>query len=188
MQFQVACNKVPATKCPQQRRAEKPEASQGQSSTDVTSNDSEPLGSSWASIMMPHAPLFPNPRGKTLTKSQVNDVIRKVVQRYDLTISAHTFRITGAKWYAKMGIDCPTIALHGRWSSSAVMTYEYLAEAPLASFKTKTKPPRLLSNTTAREVLQSQSAMKSGTRSRLLGKRLHLPILWRKMQSSRDMS
>ena len=46
--------RLPATKCPQQRRAEKPEASQGQSSAGVTSNDSEPLGSSWASIMMPH--------------------------------------------------------------------------------------------------------------------------------------
>jgi site-specific recombinase XerD len=181
LQFQVACNKVPATK-------------KGREARGITRSvecwcDLQRLRAFGKQLGIDNdaPPLFPNPRGKALTKSQVNDVIRKVVQGYDLTISAHTFRITGARWYAKMGIDCPTIALHGRWSSSAVMTYEYLAGAPLTSLKAKMRPPRLLSDATAREVLQSQNAMKSGTGSRLLGKQLHRPILWRKMQSSRDM-
>lgn len=99
-------------------------------------------------------------------------MIRKVVKGYDLAItdealnrySAHTFGITGARWYAKMGIDCTNIALHGRWSSSAVMAY--LAEAPLTSLKAKMKLTRLLSDASAHEASQSQTSHEVKNRIR----------------------
>ena len=91
-------------------------------------------------------PLFPNPLGSVLTKSQIVSVIRNVVKDYmpgisDEAISrysGHTFRITGARWYSDLGLDPLTIAIHGRWTSSAVMSY--LAEAPLLSMKARLRP------------------------------------------------
>ena len=117
-------------------------------------------------------PLFPNPEGHALTKNQVNSLIRMVVQKYDNTIteealcrySAHTFRITGARWYAKMGVDCTTIALHGRWSSSAVLSY--LAEAPLCSLRAKMRPPNLLSNANAEQIQRNQACHEVKSRLR----------------------
>ena len=117
-------------------------------------------------------PLFPNPRGEALTKTQVNALIRLVVKQYDATINeealtrytAHTFRITGARWYARMGIDCTTISLHGRWSSSAVLSY--LAEDPLCSLKAKMKPAKLLSDATDREVRRNEECHEVKNRLR----------------------
>ena len=117
-------------------------------------------------------PLFPDPEGKALSKYQVNTLIRNVVKKYDASIteealnrySAHTFRITGARWYAKMGIDCTTIALHGRWSSSAVLSY--LAEAPLSSLRAKMRPSKLLSSSNDQEIRQSQACHEVKNRLR----------------------
>lgn len=90
-------------------------------------------------------PLFPNPLGSALTKKQVIDLIREVVAEYDPSVgidelkryTGHTFRISGARYYADLGLDPMTIGIHGRWSSNAILTY--LAEAPLASMNMKLK-------------------------------------------------
>ena len=117
-------------------------------------------------------PLFPNPEGRALSKPQVNMLIKNAVSMYDSTISpealerfsAHTFRITGARWYASMGIDCATIALHGRWSSSAVLTY--LAEAPLNSMKAKMRPSKLLSDANNNDVWRNNACHEVKNRLR----------------------
>ena len=91
-------------------------------------------------------PLFPNPLGSALTKAHVVAVLREVVNEYhpgcsqDLLarITGHTFRITGARLLCGMGLDPITVAIHGRWSSNAVLSY--LAEAPLLSMKARLRP------------------------------------------------
>lgn len=91
-------------------------------------------------------PLFPNPLGNVLSKNQIVTVVRDIVKEYQPEMSAetmarysgHTFRITGARWFSDMGLDPLTISIHGRWTSSAVMTY--LAEAPLLSMKSRLRP------------------------------------------------
>ena len=91
-------------------------------------------------------PLFPNPLGSALTKAQVVAVLREIVSEYrpdcsqDMLarITGHTFRITGARLLCGMGLDPITVAIHGRWSSNAVLTY--LAEAPLLSMKARLRP------------------------------------------------
>ena len=83
-------------------------------------------------------PLFPNPQGRTMSKDEVVRFVRSVVIAYDQDAdlskyTGHTFRISGARYYAELGLDPITIGLHGRWSSNAIMTY--LAEAPLSSIR-----------------------------------------------------
>ena len=90
-------------------------------------------------------PLFPNHKGQVLSKPQIVAVVRRVVLEYMPAASAsvlsryggHTFRITGARWLSGLGLDPCTIAVHGRWTSSAIMTY--LAEAPLESLTKRLK-------------------------------------------------
>ena len=92
-------------------------------------------------------PLFPNPRGEALKKHQVVDMARDIVKGYlpDLPeetvrrFSGHTFRITGARHFAELGMDPLTIAIHGRWSSNAILTY--LSEAPLQCMRSRMKSP-----------------------------------------------
>ena len=46
-------------------------------------------------------------------------------------ISGHAMRLTGAQLLAVMGLDPIMIGMHGRWSSSAILSI--LAESPLLS-------------------------------------------------------
>lgn len=88
-------------------------------------------------------PLFPNPRGEALSKLQVIEVVRAVVRAYSpetpeseiSKFTGHTFRVSGARWLSALGIYPVTVAIHGRWTSSAVMTY--LAESPLQSLRAR---------------------------------------------------
>ena len=52
-----------------------------------------------------------------------------------MILLAHTFRITGARLLASWGLDAYTIGIHGRWSSSAIISC--LAESPLISVATR---------------------------------------------------
>ena len=91
-------------------------------------------------------PLFPNPEGRALKKLEVVMMIRDIVREYmpeasEDVISRHTghiFRITGARHFSHLGMDPLTIAIHGRWTSSAILTY--LADAPLQSMRSRMKP------------------------------------------------
>ena len=92
-------------------------------------------------------PLFPNPNGNALKKAQVVSIIRDLVKEYmpeaseDIIMrhTGHTFRITGARHFSHLGMDPLTIAIHGRWTSSAILTY--LADAPLQGMRSRMKPP-----------------------------------------------
>ena len=103
-------------------------------------------------------PLFPNPEGRALKKSEVVMMIRDIVREYmpeaseDVIIrhTGHIFRITGARHFSHMGMDPLTIAIHGRWTSNAILTY--LADAPLQCMRSRMRP----SDGPKAEVLQSE--------------------------------
>ena len=93
-------------------------------------------------------PLFPTSDGTAMSKDSVVRFLVSLVKGYGgrvvdevsrPCVSGHTFRISGARLLAKLGVDVITISLHGRWSSSAVLTY--IADAPLESLS-----QRLISN------------------------------------------
>ena len=92
------------------------------------------------------SPVFPANDGGFCTKTGVIETIRHVAQLSGQQVqdasgawllSGHTFRITGARALARMGLDAITIQLLGRWGSDAVLSY--LAEAPLANLGDKLK-------------------------------------------------
>ena len=94
------------------------------------------------------APFFPSTGGTFCTKDGVTATIRHAAelagqQTRDASgswlISGHTFRITGARTLAVLGLDAITIQLLGRWGSDAVLSY--LAEAPLTNLGEKLRPP-----------------------------------------------
>ena len=94
------------------------------------------------------SPLFPTAVGGFCTKDGVTSTIRHMAhlasqQVRDVSgswlISGHTFRITGARTLACLGLDAITIQLLGRWGSDAVLTY--LAEAPLSNLGEKIRGP-----------------------------------------------
>ena len=108
------------------------------------------------------APLFPSYLGGFCTKGGVTATIRRVAslagqQVQDASgawlISGHTFRVTGARTLACLGLDAITIQLLGRWGSDAVLTY--LAEAPLSNLGEKLHGPLVRSRLTS---LSSSSA------------------------------
>lgn len=93
-------------------------------------------------------PLFPTADGTAMSKDSVVRFLVSVVKGYGgrvvdevsrPCISGHTFRISGARLLAKLGLDVISISLHGRWSSSAVL--RYIADTPLESLS-----QRLVSN------------------------------------------
>ena len=82
-------------------------------------------------------PLFPSLEGKVVTK-------RKVIEGYEALavaigmsivvdgisiIGGHSTRVTGAQFWAALGLEIRKIAALGRWGSEVVM--RYVAEAPL---------------------------------------------------------
>ena len=91
-------------------------------------------------------PLFPNPEGRALKKHEVVAMVRDIAREYmpeasEDVIDRHTghiFRITGARHYSHLGMDPLTIAIHGRWTSNAILTY--LADAPLQSMRSRMRP------------------------------------------------
>ena len=91
-------------------------------------------------------PLFPTPEGKALKKQEVVKMVRDIVSEYMPEASeeviarhsGHVFRITGARHYSHLGMDPLTIAIHGRWTSNAILTY--LADAPLQNMRSRMKP------------------------------------------------
>ena len=106
------------------------------------------------------SPLFPSRDGSFCTKEGVVTTIRTLAksagqQVQDLSggwlISGHTFRITGARLLATLGLDAITIQLLGRWGSDAVLSY--LAEAPLSNLADKLRTP--LHESRLSEVLKS---------------------------------
>lgn len=89
-------------------------------------------------------PLFPKADGSAMTKTEVVNMLRFLVKSYGgrledeagrSCISGHALRITGARLFSSWGVDPITIGLHGRWSSSAIMSY--IAESPLTSLTSR---------------------------------------------------
>ena len=92
----------------------------------------------WMGIESDILPLFPTASGAAMSKGMVVNMVRNLVKSYDpeadtSRYTGHVFRITGARHYSDLGLDPVTIGIHGRWTSSAIMTY--LAEAPLTSIR-----------------------------------------------------
>ena len=94
-------------------------------------------------------PLFPDSSGRPLTKSAITQVVRGWVRSYggelrrpsgSFSVSAHAFRISGARFYAKLGLDPVTIGIHGRWKSEAILTY--LADAPVSAMTSRIRSLR----------------------------------------------
>ena len=81
-------------------------------------------------------PLFPNPDGEHLTKSEVISILRSVIaltgtalQRPGPTggmrdkFGEHVMRVSGAQLMARAGIELYIIQLYGRWGSWAIERY-----------------------------------------------------------------
>lgn len=108
--------------------------------------------------------LFPRADGTALTKDEVVVTLKNLVRAYGGrlvdevgrdAISGHAFRITGARLLSSWGIDPITIGLHGRWSSSAIMSY--IADSPLSTIT-----DRLRSNLALKELQQNTHRMEEG--------------------------
>ena len=93
-------------------------------------------------------PLFFTSGGEFCSKDGVVSTIREAAQASgqqvrdpsgNWLLSGHTFRITGARTLATLGLDAITVQLLGRWGSDAVLSY--LAEAPLSNLGDKLKAP-----------------------------------------------
>lgn len=109
-------------------------------------------------------PLFPRADGTALTKDEVVVTLKNLVRAYGGrlvdevgrdAISGHAFRITGARLLSSWGIDPITIGLHGRWSSSAIMSY--IADSPLSTIT-----DRLRSNLALKELQQNTHRIEEG--------------------------
>ena len=83
-------------------------------------------------------PLFPTTAGATVGKARVVAMVEAIATRLGLPIrddlgrccyGGHTFRITGSRRLAAMGISIAVIMLLARWGSDVV--HRYVAESPL---------------------------------------------------------
>ena len=81
-------------------------------------------------------PLFPSASGQVVTKVAAAATIVQAAQTLGLVthedtgaakFSGHSWRVSGAQFLARSGIDIWRIQLHGRWGSAAVLGYVKLA-------------------------------------------------------------
>ena len=89
-------------------------------------------------LMPPELPLFPQADGSISTKPGVVDMLEQLCESTgqavrkedgDAIFGGHSFRITGARWLAALGIEVAIIMLLARWESATVL--RYIQESPL---------------------------------------------------------
>eukprot|EP00971_Amphidinium_carterae_P340361 6478664-Amphidinium_carterae.3 len=113
-----------------------------------------------------HSPLFPTLAGCIASKEKVIESTRAWCHNcgmHDtLTVTGHTFRVTGAQHLAQRGIDIPTIMVMARWKSNIVL--HYAQEAPLMHITEKyrrgvvpvTSEPILPTSLLARDEMEAE--------------------------------
>ena len=98
----------------------------------------ELLGNIFGCPVDPSLPLFPDRAGMTVTKAAVVRSIETTIEVMGLPIKSdtggnlyggHSFRVTGARRLAALGVEVAKIMILARWSSEAV--FRYIRDAPL---------------------------------------------------------
>ena len=95
-----------------------------------------------AGLALSKMPLFPDDRGRALSKSDMISTIRETLQRAGVhttrqdeaglqveRFTGHVLRVAGTQHLYLLGLRFDMVQLHGRWSSFAVQ--KYLQAAPL---------------------------------------------------------
>ena len=95
-----------------------------------------------AGLALSKMPLFPDDRGRALSKSDMISTIRETLQRAGVhttrqdeaglqveRFTGHVLRVAGTQHLYLLGLRFDMVQLHGRWSSLAVQ--KYLQAAPL---------------------------------------------------------
>ena len=96
------------------------------------------LGNIFGCPVDPRLPLFPDRAGLTISKAAVVKTIEATIVCMGLPIQndtggnlygGHSFRVTGARRLAELGVEVAKIMILARWSSEAV--FRYIKDAPL---------------------------------------------------------
>ena len=86
----------------------------------------------------PSLPLFPDKAGNVISKAAVVKTLETTIEAMGLPIAndvgcklygGHSFRVTGARRLAALGVEIAKIMVMARWSSDAV--FRYIRDAPL---------------------------------------------------------
>ena len=103
-------------------------------------DQTELLGNIFGCPVDPQLPLFPDRAGLTVSKAAVVKTIEATIEAMGLPLKndmggnlygGHSFRVTGARRLAALGVEVAKIMILARWSSEAV--FRYIKDAPLTN-------------------------------------------------------
>ena len=106
----------------------------------ATEDQIELLGNIFGCPVDPQLPLFPDRAGLTVSKAAVVKTIEATIEAMGLPLKndmggnlygGHSFRVTGARRLAALGVEVAKIMILARWSSEAV--FRYIKDAPLTN-------------------------------------------------------
>lgn len=87
----------------------------------------------------PDAPFFPDSKGNTSSKEQMVHLIEFIAAQTGESLrdsegckrfGGHSFRVTGARWLAALGVELAKIMIMARWYSMVIL--RYVEETPIA--------------------------------------------------------